>query len=230
MLADRGSSVAGFTESLGDVAPVANTPLPRWATDALDLLDLLGTRGDAGPAPRLVEVTGSGLPESVDPDQPWRFHAGFRDWLAVAEERVRDWTDAVPLTEAARRDLVLDLARRQLAVTGPLLMATAAARESAPLFVEDPWGDWVGLFDGHRRCAAAGDQLAAVERVHCRSCAPACGPSFLLVPSAPVARIELSAGDQHGDGRGVARLRLLDEVRACSSNHGRTGCTGCWVR
>ncbi|HZM67638.1 MAG TPA: DUF4135 domain-containing protein [Nakamurella sp.] len=212
ILAEHGLTLDQWRSGLRDVTAVPGEPPPRWARDALTLLAMVGH--DTGPhrVPRLREVAGEGLPDWVDPDQPWRFHPGFRDWMALASADVLTWTKTAPIADRAREELVLDLARRQLMVSGPLLMAAAAGRPADdPLFAADPRGDWESLWFTHPVVARL---LATVWRQWRETTAELCGritadlPS--VAPGVEVARIELSAGDQHCGGRGVARLWLSD--------------------
>ncbi|WP_420122962.1 DUF4135 domain-containing protein [Nakamurella sp.] len=212
ILAEHGFTQEQWRAGLGEVAVRPGEPLPGWARDALTLVDLIGTEPGPHRVPRLREVAGDGLPEWVDGDQPWRFHPGFRDWLTVAAREVDRWTGAAPIGAAARRDLVLDLARRQLGVAGPLLMQAAAGRPADdPLFAADPRGDWIALWTSHPVVARL---LATVWRQWRETTAELCGRVATDLPSIrPGTRVtgfELSAGDQHGDGRSVARLRLSD--------------------
>jgi hypothetical protein len=211
VLAELGCTHDQWRRALTDVEVVPEGERPDWADDAVRLL-AMSSDADGDPAPRLRDVAGDGLPSWVDGDQPWRFHAGFAGWLAAARRDVAGWTQHAPLTEAARSDLVLDLARRQLAVCGPLLMSAAAGRPATdPLFGTDPRGDWERLFVSHpvaaRLLAVIWRQWRTttaelVERV--RADLPA------LRPGLAVRRVDQSAGDQHDQGRGVARLRLTD--------------------
>ena len=212
ILAEHGFTAEQWRAGLGEVQVQAGEPLPGWARDALTLLDLVGTQPGPPRVPRLREVAGDGLPDWVDGDQPWRFHPGFRDWLTVAARAVDGWSGPAPITDDARRDLVLDLARRQLGVAGPLLMQAAADRPADdPLFAADARADWIGLWTTHPVVARL---LATVWRQWRETTAELCGRVAAdlaqVRPGTEVAGFELSAGDQHGDGRGVARLRLSD--------------------
>lgn len=212
ILAEHGFTIDQWRAGLGDVTVQADEPLPDWARDALMLLDLIGTQPGPHRVPPLRKVAGDGLPDWVDGDQPWRFHPGFRDWLAVAARDVDDWSRTAPISDSAREELVLDLARRQLGVAGPLLMQAAAARSADdPLFAADARGDWAALWTTH---PVAARLLATVWRQWRETTAELCHRVAVdlpgIHPGVEVARFELSAGDQHCDGRGVARLRLSD--------------------
>lgn len=212
ILAEHGFTGEQWRAGLGEVTVRPGERLPGWARDALTLVDLIGTEPGPHRVPRLREVAGDGLPEWVDGDQPWRFHPGFRDWLTVAARDVDLWTGTAPIGAPARRDLVLDLARRQLAVAGPLLMQAAADRPAGdPLFAADARGDWIALWTSHPVVARL---LATVWRQWRESTAELCGRVAAdlpaIRPGTRVTRFELSAGDQHCDGRSVARLRLTD--------------------
>lgn len=212
ILAEHGFTLDQWRIGLGGVAVRPGEPLPAWVSDALMLLDLVGTEPGPHVVPLLREVVGDGLPDWVDGDQPWRFHPGFRDWLAAAGRAVDTWSAAAPMSETAKGDLVLDLARRQLGVAGPLLMQAAAARPAAePLFGSDPRSDWATLWTTHPVVARL---LATTWRQWRETTAEVCGRISAdlptLLPGVEVVQVELSAGDQHCDGRGVSRLRLSD--------------------
>lgn len=212
LLAQRGLSIDQWHVGLGDVQAVAGGQLPGWALDAMTLIEAIGSEPGPHPVPRLGEIAGEGLPEWVDGDQPWRFHPGFRDWMAQAARDVGQWAASAPISAMAARDLVLDLARRQLMVSGPVLMEAAARRaEGDLLFARDPRTDWVNLWAVY---PVLGRLLATVWRQWRETTAEMCQriasdlPS--ICPGAEVSTFELSAGDQHSGGRGVARLRLSD--------------------
>lgn len=212
VLSEHGLTLDEWRASLGDVTVKPGEPLPIWTQDALTLLDLVGTEPGPHRVPRLREVAGEGLPEWVDPDQPWRFYPGFRDWMAAAAREVDAWTKSAPMSGTARRDLVVDLARRQLVVSGPLLMQVAAARpDSDALFATDARGDWERIWSTHPVVARL---LATVWRQWRETTAELCDRIATdlptVCPAGEVCRIDLSAGDQHCGGRGVARLRLSD--------------------
>jgi hypothetical protein len=212
ILAERGLSVESWRLAQAHVTAVPGQPQPEWARDARRLLELVGTEAVPIAAPRLRDVAGDGLPAWVDGEQPWRFHAGFADWLTEAGRRVGDWCAGAPIAATARRDLVLDLARRLLGVSGPLLMAVSAARRGDdPLFGTDPRADWELLWLSHPVVA----RLLAVgwrqwRRTTAELCARIAADLTDLCPGATVHRIESSGGDQHDGGRSVARLRLSD--------------------
>lgn len=214
ILDELGHTLDEWCAGLADATVVAGEPLPEWAEHAVTLFGLLGTRPEADPAqvPLLREIAGDGLPEWVDPEQPWRFHRGFHDWLAAAEEAVDGWCAGTPITPAARRDLLLDLARRMLVVTGPLLMQVAGTRPAAQeLFAGDLRADWLEIWSGYPVAA----RLLATAWRQWRLCTlELCGRVAAdlpeLRPGLQVRRLGLSAGDQHDDGRTVARLELSD--------------------
>jgi hypothetical protein len=89
----------------------------------------------------------------------------------------------------------------------------AAARRSPrdPLFVGNPREDWEALWVTHPVVARL---LGTAWRQWHDTTAELCGRIAAdlpgLCPGVAVAGIELSAGDQHDGGRGVARLRLSD--------------------
>jgi hypothetical protein len=212
ILTEHGFTPGQWLVGLGDVTAEPGEPLPQWARDALTLLEMVGSEPGPHHVPRLREVTGDGLPDWVDPDQPWRFHPGFRDWLAAAGRAVNSWAGGAPISDAACRELVLDLARRMLTVSGPLLMQAAAGRgPDDPLFAGDARHDWEALWATHPVVARL---LATVWRQWQATTVELCGRIAVDLPSvcpgAEVDRIDLSAGDQHCSGRGVARLWMTD--------------------
>ena len=216
VLAELGVSLDQWRIGLSDVTAVPGEPLPTWAQDAMTLLNLVGTEWEWPDPPRLREVAGDELPDWVDPDQPWRFYPGFRDWMAAARRDVDTWAASAPITEEAKHDLVLNLAQRQLTASGPLLMATVPGRPvDDPLFEGDARSDWEALWSTHpvvsRLLATAWRQWRETTEELC-SRVGADLPS--VSPGVAVTRIELAAGDQHCDGRGVARLRLSDGTSA----------------
>lgn len=216
MLELRGLTAQAWTRALGEVRPVPQAPLPGWALGAMALFQALGA-APSGPGagfgiPTQGELAGPGLPEWADPSAPWRFHPGFGPWLDQAQARVDGWTRShgAPLTPPAARDLTLALARRMLAIAGPLLVETAAARgPEAPLFHPDPAAEWLDLWTGHpvlvRLLAVAWDQwCASTEELLSRLGADL--PS--LEPGARVASLRLGEGDHHAGGRAVVGVRL----------------------
>ena len=192
-------------------------PLPDWAEDALTLLDLVGD-GDVGIDSHgrtlrcCARWPGTALPVWVDPDQPWRFHPGFRDWLAAARRDVDAWSAPAPIADSARQELVLDLARRQLAVSGAAAdggrRGSAAGRPALRHRRPGRLGGAVDDAPGPR--APAGDGLAAMARDHGGALRSDRRGSADDLSRVEVTRIELAQGDQHRGGRGVARLRLSD--------------------
>jgi hypothetical protein len=213
ILEEHGLTPDQWRTGLGEVTAVPGEPLPTWVQDAMALLQLVGSEAELPEPPRLREVAGDGLPAWVDPDQPWRFSAGFGDWLAAARRDVGCWSTAAPISTSAQHQLVLDLARRQLAVSGPLLMEAATGRGSDDLlFAADPRGDWEALWVGYpvvaRLLATAWRQWREATAELCRRIA---ADLPILSPGVVVTAISVSDGDQHCGGRSVARLTLSDD-------------------
>ncbi len=216
VLQEHGVSLDQWRIGLSDVTAVPGESLPTWAQDAITLLNLVGTEWEWPEPPRLREVAGDELPDWVDPDQPWRFYPGFRDWMADARRDVDRWAASAPISDRAKHDFVINLAQRQLTASGPLLMATVPGRPlDDPLFERNARSDWEALWSTHpvvaRLLATAWRQWRETTEELCSRVAADLPSVF---PGVEVARIELAAGDQHCGGRGVARLRLSDGTSA----------------
>ena len=218
LLGDRGFSLAKWRCGWSDVRPVAGAPTPDWVGIVGDMFALIADRPAAAReirAPMLIEVAGPGLPEWVDGRQPWRFHPGFAAWLAHARGAVATWCaqSRAPLSDEAGEELALGLMRRLLMVAGPTLMNEPGVETA---FADDPAATWRRLFI---RLPVLARLLATAWRQWHEVTAELLGRIGGDLPELEpgrhplVGRIELGAGDQHRDGRGVAALTLADGTR-----------------
>lgn len=208
----RGHDVQQWSQAGGPVRAVPAAIPPDWVGIAVWLLDVASRTDIASlpPAPTLGEVVGPGLPLWVDQTVPWRFFPGFANWLAEADVRLHTTlaTCGAPAVAAtALVDLRWDLARRMLAVVGPILMSTA--EQHPTLFADDPGSDWWALWLEYpmvaRLLATCWRQWEAASTELLLRTAADLGE---LAPKATVTGIDLGAGDRHGDGRAVAALTL----------------------
>jgi hypothetical protein len=206
ILAARGLATDDWVRALCDVQPVPGAPQPDWVVAALELLDLAAGWAPDTPAPTLGEAVGEGLPDWVDPNQPWQFHAGFAGWRARAGDLVDDWCEdaGAALGRPARADLTWWLVRRLLAVSGPTLMAAGAATVAPAQWWTTIWCEHPVLARLMARTWLQWQDACAELVAHLGADLPG------IAGTAHVCRIRVGAGDQHAGGRSVAALTLDD--------------------
>jgi hypothetical protein len=215
VLAARGLDPDGWERALCDVQPATDllpagaglprAALPDWVHATFELADLAGSAGSPGPIPTLGEAVGTGLPQWVDPDQPWRFHAVFAGWMAAADARIDDWCRAAGagISPAGHADLRWWLVRRLLSVAGPTLMAVGEPAIPPRQWWADIWVEFPVLA---RLMARTWLQWQDV----CAELVTRLARDLPGITAARVTRVRVGAGDQHAGGRSVVAVSLAD--------------------
>lgn len=193
ILAARGLSEAQWRQSLSDVSVVPGAR-PAWAHAVEELLALRDTPTSAC-APLLGTVTGEGLPNWVDPEQPWRFYPGFAGWMQHCRDLMAGWSDQV--SDTARERFVIQLLRRWLPICGPTLMNNPDQFESGP--------GWDGLWQQYPVMA----RLMAVVWLQWQTSTREVLTRIGEIGST-VADVGLADGDLHHGGRSVTRVEFDD--------------------
>lgn len=153
-----------FLAGLTDVR-IANRELaPDWVRGILELSSAFLADGPAIPPFRVGDIAGATpLPKHISRDAKWRFHGAFEPFLRLAETRLEQFLgDArLDVSDEARRDLLLQLARRwngiaNSVLTSPLsvdAVLTAIPQSVGPTTGESYLGNfpislpnWLGLW------------------------------------------------------------------------------------